>query len=132
MVPNQYLLQHNAGSTINKTRVEMDELIDFPINNTRLVANPSLPHIASLPAWLQHGSSVTYNHEGEFHKGFIVILADGTAHFSCRSQNSARTKSWGVTLPNLVTEWLALNCDHVLQPTWNVFSFLHPFHRQRN
>ena len=31
-----------------------------------------------------------------------------------------------MTLPNIVTEWPSLNCDHILQPTWNVSWFLHP------
>ena len=105
VVPNQYLLQHHDGSTITKTLVEMDELVDSPINNTHSVPNLSLPLVDSLPAWLQHGCKVTYDHDGEFHKGFIMILDDGTARFSCRRQKSSRTKSWGVTLPNLITEW---------------------------
>ena len=109
MVPNQYLLQHHDGATITKTLIEMNKLVDSPINTTQLVPNPSLPLVDSLPAWLQHGSKVTYNHEGEFHKGFIMILADGTARFSCRRQKSSRTESWGLTLPNLVTEWPSLN-----------------------
>ena len=104
MAPNQYLLHHHDGSTITKTLVEMDKIVDSPINNTQSVPHLSLPLIDSLPTWLQHGSKVTYDHEGEFHKGFIMILADGTARFSCRRQKSSRTKSWGVTLLNLVTE----------------------------
>ena len=55
-----------------------------------------------------------------------MILADGTARFSCRRQKSSRTESWGVALPNLVTKWPSLNCDNILQPTWNVSSFLRP------
>ena len=62
----------------------MDKLVDSPINTTQSVPNPSLPLIDSLPVWLQHGCKVTYDHEGEFHKGFIMILTDGTACFSCR------------------------------------------------
>ena len=55
-----------------------------------------------------------------------MILADGTARFSCRRQKSSRTESWEVTLPNLVTEWPSLNSDNILQLTWNVSSFLRP------
>ena len=55
-----------------------------------------------------------------------MILADSTARFSCRRQKSSRTESWGIALPNLVTEWPSLNCDNILQPTWNVSSFLRP------
>ena len=52
MVPNQYLLQYHGGSTITKALVEMDELVDSPINNSHSVPSPSLPLIDSLPAWL--------------------------------------------------------------------------------
>ena len=55
-----------------------------------------------------------------------MILANGTARFSCRRQKSSRTESWGVALSNLVTEWPSLNYDNILQPTWNVSSFLRP------
>ena len=104
----------------------MNELADSPINKTRLSPTPSLPIITRLPAWLQHGKKVTYDHNGEFHKSFIQITTDGTARFSCRRQKSSKTEFWGVALPNLVAEWPSLNCDHILQPTWNVSSFLRP------
>ena len=55
-----------------------------------------------------------------------MILANGTDRFSCRRQKSSRTESWEVALPNLVTKWPSLNCDNILQPTWNVSSFLRP------
>ena len=49
-IPNQYLLQHHNGSTITKTLVKIDELVDSPINNTRSVPNPSHLLVDSLPA----------------------------------------------------------------------------------
>ena len=76
--------------------------------------------------WLQHGCKVTYDHDGEFHKAFIMILADGTARFSCRRHKSPRIESGGMAPPNLVTQWSSLNCDNILHPTWNVSSFLRP------
>ena len=82
-VPCKYLLQLHDDSTFIKTLTEMDTIVDYPINKTRVDPNPSLPVIESLPAWLQHGFKVTYDHAGEFHKGFIMIGRDGTARFSC-------------------------------------------------
>ena len=92
-VPGQYLLQLHDGTTVTKTLVEMDEIADSPANKTTVALNPSLPIVDSLPAWLQHGSKVTYNHAGEFHKGFIMIGRDGAARFSCRRQRSSKEES---------------------------------------
>ena len=71
-VPYQYLLQLHDGSTFTKTLTEMDVIADFPINKTRGAPTPYLPVLDSLPAWLQHGCKVTYDHAGDFHKGFRV------------------------------------------------------------
>ena len=102
-VPDRYLLQHHDGSTVTKSLMEMDELADSPINKTRSSPTPSLPIITRLPAWLQHDEKVTYDHNGEFHKGFIQITTDGAARFSCRRQKSSKTESWGVALPPIRT-----------------------------
>ena len=102
----------------------MDEIADSPINKTRVAPTPSMLLITSIPAWLQHGSKVSYGHKGQFHKGFMMITSDGTARFSFRHQQSSKEESWGVSLPNLVIEGPTLNCDNILQPSWNVYSFL--------
>ena len=78
-LPGQYLLQINNDTTTTKTLTEMDKIADSPANKTSTALNPSLPVVDSLPAWLQHGSKVTYNYAGEFHKGFIIIGCDGGA-----------------------------------------------------
>ena len=95
----------------------MDKIADSPANKISVTMNPSLPVVDSLPAWLQHGSKVTYNHAGEFHKGFIMIGRDGAARFSCQYQRSSKEESWGVTLPNLITEWPGMSIDNIIQPT---------------
>ena len=125
-VPGQYLLQLHDGTTITKSLVEMDEIADSPANTPSVAPNPSLATVDSLPAWLQHNAKVTFDHAGEFHKGFIMIGRDGTARFSCRRQRTAKEESWGVNLPNLVAEWPGMAVDNVIQPTWNVSSFLRP------
>ena len=90
-VPSQYLLQLHNGTTITKTLVEMDEIADSPANKTTVALNPSLPIVDSLPAWLQHGSKVTYDHAGEFHKGFIATAQPA----SCVAVNDPPRKSPG-------------------------------------
>ena len=120
-----YLLQHHAISTITNTLMEMNKLVGFPIKTPALLSprlsllSTTFPH-----TWLQHSKKVTYNHGGKFQKGSIAITADGTARFSCRRQKSSKSECWGVALPNLVMEWPSLNCNHILQPKWNISSFL--------
>ena len=53
-----------------------------------------------------------------------MIGCDSAACFSCRRQRSSKTKSWGVDIPNLVTEWPSLSLENIIQPTCNVSSFL--------
>ena len=125
-VPNQYILQHHNGSTFTKKLSKRDKVADSPINKTRSVPTPSLPLSDSLPIWLQHGCKITYNHDGEYHKGFIMISDDGATHFSCQRQKSSRTELWGMALLNLVTEWPSLTCDNIIQSTWDVLLFLRP------
>ena len=102
----------------------MDEIATLPANKTSVTLNTSLPNVDSLPVWLQHGSKVIYDHAGEFHKAFIMIGHDGAARFSCHRQRSAKEESWGVALPNLITEWPGMSIDNIIQPTWNASSFL--------
>ena len=71
-IPYQYLLQLHDSSIFTKTLTEMDVIADSPINKTRVAPTPYLPFLDSLPAWLQHGCKVTYDHAGDFHKGFRV------------------------------------------------------------
>ena len=91
-VPCHYLLQIHDGSTFTMILTKMDAITNSPINKTRVTPNPSLPIVESLPAWLQHGFKVTYNHAGKFHKDFIMIDCDGVARFSCRHQRSSKAE----------------------------------------
>ena len=88
----KYLLHLHDVYTFTKTLTKMDAIADSPINKTRFAPNPYLLVINSLPAWLQHGCKVTYDHSGEFHKGFIMIGCDGAACFSCWRQRSSKAE----------------------------------------
>ena len=119
-VPCQYLLQIHNGYTFTKTLTKLDAISDSPINKTWVAPNTSLPVVDSLTAWIQHGYKFTYDHAGEFHKDFIMIGSDGAASFSCRRQRSSKAESWGLDIPNLVTEWTSLSCKNIIQTTWDV------------
>ena len=72
VLPYQYMLQLHDGTTTTKTLSEMDEIADSPTNKTKAPPTPSFPFIDVLLSWLQHGSKVTLDKDGEFHKGFIM------------------------------------------------------------
>ena len=55
-----------------------------------------------------------------------MIGRDGGDRFSCRRQRSAKEESWGVALPNLITEWPSMSVENAIQPTWNPSSFPRP------
>ena len=127
VVSDKYHLQCSDGSLLPKTLLELDELAASPANQAAVQrSKPDLPEVASLPVWLQHGSKVTFDKDGEFHKGFIIMSPNGVPRFSCRRQMSSREESWGVNLPNLLTEWPMLTQDNTLIPSWSYSTFLRP------
>ncbi len=65
-----------------------------------------------------------YNHDGKFHKDFILMGHNDIIHFSCRRQRMSKEEILGVDLPNLATKWLSLSMDNIIQPTWNESTFL--------
>ena len=93
VLPHQCMLQLHDGTTITRTLSEMDEITDSMINKTKAPPTPSFPFIDVLPSWLQHGSKVTMDKDGEFHKGFPMTARDGSARFSCRRQKSSKEES---------------------------------------
>ena len=126
VIPDEYQLTCPDGSLIRKTLEEMDILADTPANSSAKQSSPSLLEVESLPVWLQHGRKVTYRKDNEYHKGFIIMQGNGTPRFSCRRQLSARQESWGVDLPNLLSDWPLLTQDNGLIPSWNYLSVLRP------
>ena len=91
--PGKYLLQRHDGTTLTKTLMEMDEIADLPANKKESIADPSHLAVNGVLVWLQHNCKVTFDHKGEFHKGFLKMGKDGNMHFSCRRQQSAKSKS---------------------------------------
>ena len=53
-----------------------------------------------LPPFLQLKSKSTYDHAGQFHKGFLGIH-NGVYWFIYKSHDNKRKEDWGVNLPNL-------------------------------
>ncbi len=79
-----------------------------------------------LPPFLQPGSKITYEHEGQLHKGFVGQSADGVFRFSFKSHINKKFEDWGVPLPNLPSTWQDLCVEGVIIPGHQSSSFLTP------
>jgi hypothetical protein len=55
-----------------------------------------------------------YEHEGQYHKGYLTKLTDRIYHFSYKSHVNKKSEDWGVPLPNLTTNWHELCVDGLL------------------
>ncbi|KAL7525865.1 hypothetical protein ACHAWF_001539, partial [Thalassiosira exigua] len=123
MDPNtspQYLIMFNNGTTRSVPASDMAALIPKPpvVEEEDSVA-------ASLPAFLRHNSRITYEHDGEYHKGFLCKTGGGY-RFSCRSHVNKKREDWSVPLPNLHHNWADLCVKGVLVPGHGAHSFVRP------
>jgi hypothetical protein len=71
-------------------------------------------------------SKITYEHDGQFHKGFLGKV-DGVYRFILKSHVNKRKEEWGVNLPIFPTNWVAYLCvEGILVPGHVSNSFLRP------
>jgi len=78
---------------------------------------PSTPDGADplLPPFLHLNSQITYEHEGQYHKGYLGIQ-DGVYRFSFKSHVNKRKEDWGEPLPHLPSTWVDLCVEGILVP----------------
>ncbi len=77
-----------------------------------------------LPPFLRLNSKITFEHEGQYHKGFLG-LRDGVYYFVYKSHVNKRKDNWSIPLPNLPTTWVDLCMEGVLLPGHIFHTFLH-------
>jgi hypothetical protein len=70
----------------------------------------------SVPSWIGTEKKITYNHAGEYHKGFLEFTDDHTWRFSCRQRNGI--EKWGVELPDLTRHFQSFIDDGTIVPGW--------------
>ena len=68
-----------------------------------------------LPPFLRINSKITYEHDGQYHKGFLG-KRDGCYRFIFKSHVNKRKEDWSVPLPNLVTSWVDMCVEGILLP----------------
>ena len=113
----QYLIIFDDGTSRAVSSTDMPALIPKP-------ATVSLDSTYLLPPFLQPGCKITYEHEGQLHKGFLGQSQDGVFRFSFKSHINKKSEDWGVPLPNLPTTWQELCVEGVLIPGHQSSSFL--------
>jgi hypothetical protein len=77
-----------------------------------------------LPPFLQLNSIITYEHDGQFHKGYLG-LQNGVYQFIFKSHVNKCKEDWGVDLPNFPHTWVVLCVEGVLVPGHVAHTFLH-------
>jgi hypothetical protein len=70
-------------------------------------------------------SKITYEHDGQYHKGFLD-RRQGVYRFIFKSHVNKRKEEWGIDLPNLPTTWVNLCVEGILVPGHVSHSFLRP------
>ena len=113
----QYLVQFDDGTTKSFPASKMASLIPPP--------HPSSSDSSHLlPPFLRLNSKITFEHEGQYHKGFLSKTPDGPYCFIYKSHINKKQPDWSVPLPNLTTTWQDLCMDGILIPGHTSGSFL--------
>ncbi len=120
-----YLILFNNGTSASIPLADMASLIPSP---PVLGDGPSTPSSNNnsylLPLFLQIGSCITYEHDGEYHKGFLVHNTGGTYRFSFKTHFKKKSEDWGVDIPNLPFTWDDLCTEDILLRGHVAYSFI--------
>jgi hypothetical protein len=114
-----YTILFDNGTTSLVSLSEMADIIPSPpVCDINDIDSNSL-----LPPFLQLNSKITYEHDGQYHKGFLGIR-NWIYCFMFKSHVNKRKEDWGVPLPNLPQTWVDLCVEGVLVPGHVTHSFL--------
>jgi hypothetical protein len=106
-----YLIVFDNGS---QAAIPLDQMASLipppPVNVGSLDSSDSL-----LPPFLRLNSKITYEHDGQYHKGFLG-KRDGCYRFVFKSHVNKRKEDWSVPLPNLVSSWVDMCVEGILLP----------------
>jgi hypothetical protein len=104
------------GTSSSIPAAEMPNLIPKPSvdvsDNTHL-----------LPPFLKVGLKITFDKDGQYHKGFLSCLPNGSYQFSYKSHINKKHEDWGIPLPDLATWWQDLCAEGLLLPGHGWSSF---------
>jgi hypothetical protein len=115
-----YTILFNNDTTASVPLNEMAGLIPLPPVK---VCDLDL-HDSHLLPFLRLNSEITYEHEGQYHKGYLE-KSDGCFRFVFKSHVNKQKEDWSVPLPNLPISWVDLCIEGVLAPGHVSHTFLH-------
>jgi hypothetical protein len=95
-----------------------------PVSRVGLHKTSSHNNSSLLPPFLQVGNCITYEHDGEYHKGFLTCNTSDTYCFSFKTHIKKKSEDWGVDIPNLPFTWVDLCTEGVLLPGHVAHSFI--------
>ena len=114
-----YTILFDNGTSTSIPLSEMASLIPAsPVDVATCDSQDSL-----LPPFLRLKAKITYEHEGQYHKGYLG-KRDGVFRFVFKSHVNKRKEDWGVDLPNLPITWVDLCIEGVLIPGHVLHTFL--------
>ncbi len=117
-IPNYTVLFDN-GSLASIPLDQMAGLIPPP----PILLDDSDAFASLLPPFLRLNSKITYEHEEQYHKGFLG-LRDGIYCFVYKSHVNKQKEDWSIPLPNLPTTWVDLCVEGILLPGHISHTFL--------
>jgi hypothetical protein len=122
-----YTILFDNGTTASIPLQDMVSLIP-PCPVGPLLGDSSSSQDSLLPPFLHVNSKITYEHDGQYHKGFLT-KCDGTYCFSIKLHVNKCSEDWGVDLPNLANNWIDL-CVKGLSLVMHLTHLFVPCHPQ--
>ena len=123
--PTKYTIQLDNGTTVE---ADFHQLAD-PSKTSTTIDKVSYTNarILGLPHDLQPNSKVTFDHNGAFHKGYLIHSQEHGFSFEYCHHPQATYPEWAVPLPNFLLSWPTLMAEDLLFPGHStVSSFLRP------
>jgi len=115
----QYLVLFDDGTTKSISARDMPSFIPKPHTGK---SGSDSSHL--LPPFLRLNSKITFDHEGQYHKGYLTKSPEGIYCFSYKSHVNKKHPDWSVPLANLPTTWHELCAEGILYPGHSISSLI--------
>jgi hypothetical protein len=115
----------NNGTTTSIPLQDMAALIPPPLVGPLPDRDSSSSQDSLLAPCLCLNSKITYEHDGQYHKGYLT-KHDGCYRVSFKSHVNKQNEDWGIELPNLVMTWADLCVEGILIPGHVSHTFFFP------
>jgi hypothetical protein len=114
-----YTVLFDNGTLASIPLSEMADIIPKPLVDVHTTDSQD----SLLPPFLCLNSKITYEHDGQYHKGYLG-KQDGVYCFVFKSHVNKRKEDWGVDLPNLLIAWVNMCVEGTLVPGHVSHTFL--------